>query len=103
LRQSVTELVDGEVTFRIGEETIEASTGSFVFGPRDVPHTFTVRSGPARILFLLSPAGFEQFVYATSEPAKEHTLLPPPEGLPSQEEIEQLAALARQYGGELLI
>ncbi|CAN5210149.1 hypothetical protein BH24ACT17_BH24ACT17_04060 [soil metagenome] len=52
---------------------------------------------------ILSPAGFEEFVYATSEPAKERTLPPPPEGPPSEEEMEQLRALARQYGGELLV
>jgi quercetin dioxygenase-like cupin family protein len=96
-------VLEGEVTFQIGEETIEASAGSFVFGPRDVPHTFTVNSGPARILFLLSPAGFEKFIYATSEPAKERTLPPAPEGPPSEAEMEQLGALARQYGSELLV
>ena len=58
-------VLDGEVTFRIGDETIEASAGSFVFGPRDVPHTFTVHSGSARLLFLLSPGGFEEFIYAS--------------------------------------
>jgi quercetin dioxygenase-like cupin family protein len=96
-------VLEGEVTFQIGEETIEASAGSFVFGPRDVPHTFTVHSGPARILFLLSPPGFEEFIYATSEPAKERTLPPAPEGPPSEAEMEQLGALARQYGSELLV
>jgi hypothetical protein len=67
------------------------------------PHRYTVDSGPARLLYILSPAGFEEFVYATSEPAKERTLPPAPEGPPSEAEMEQLRALARQYGGELLV
>jgi hypothetical protein len=71
-------------------------------GPKDIPHRYTVDSGPARILFVLSPAGFEDFIYATSEPAKERTLPPPPEGPPDEAEMEQLGALARQYGAELL-
>ena len=96
-------IIEGELTFRIGEKTIKASPGSFVFGPKDVPHTYTVDSGPAKLLFVLSPAGFEEFVYATSELAKERTLPPPPEGQPSEEEMEQLRALARQYGAELLV
>jgi hypothetical protein len=62
-----------------------------------------VHSGPARLLYLLSPAGFEGFIYATSELAKERTLPPQPEGPPSEAEMEQLSALARQYGGELLV
>jgi quercetin dioxygenase-like cupin family protein len=96
-------ILEGEVTFEIGEQTIKASPGSFVFGPKDVPHRYTVESGPARLLFLLSPAGFEEFIHATSEPASERTLPPPPEGPPSEAEMEQLGAVARQYGCELLV
>jgi mannose-6-phosphate isomerase-like protein (cupin superfamily) len=96
-------VLEGELTFQIGDKMIEAGPGSFLFGPKDVPHTFTVHSGPARLLFLLSPAGFEEFIYATSEPAQKLTLPPQPEGPPSEAEMEQLRALARQYGGELLV
>ncbi len=58
-------VLEGELTFEVGEETIKASPGSFLFGPKDVPHRYTVESGPARMLFLYSPAGFEEFNYAT--------------------------------------
>jgi hypothetical protein len=75
--------------------------GSFVFGPKGVPHTYRVDSGPARILFILSPAGLEEFIYATSEPAKSRTL-PPSEVPPDESEMERLSALARQYGAEIL-
>ena len=96
-------VLEGELTFEIGDETIKASPGSFLFGPKDVPHRYTVDSGPARMLFVLSPAGFEEFIYATSEPAKERVLLPAPEGPPDEAEMEQLGAVARQYGCELLV
>jgi quercetin dioxygenase-like cupin family protein len=96
-------VLEGELTFEVGEETIKATPGSFLFGPKDVPHRYTVESGPAKLLFVLSPAGFEEFIYATSEPAKERTLPPQPEGEPSEAEMEQLGAIARQYGAELLI
>jgi quercetin dioxygenase-like cupin family protein len=96
-------VLEGELTFEVGEETIKASPGSFVFGPKDLPHRYTVESGPARMLFLLSPAGFEEFIYATSEPAKERTLPPPSKGEPSEAEMEQLGAVAREYGAELLV
>ncbi len=70
-------ILEGELTFQVGDETIKASPGSFLYGPRDVPHGYTVDSGPARMLFLLSPAGFEEFIYASSEPAKEpHSAAP---------------------------
>ena len=95
-------VLEGEVTFEVGEEKIKASAGSFVFGPKGVPHRYTIESGPARMLFLLSPTGFEEFIYASSEPARERTL-PRPEGPLSEAEMEQLATLARRYGGELLV
>ena len=95
-------VLEGEMTFQIGEQTIRARPGSFLFGPKDVPHTYTVHSGPAKLLFILSPPGFEQCVYATSESAKERTLPPSPEGPPSDEEMEQLGAIVRQYGCEVL-
>jgi mannose-6-phosphate isomerase-like protein (cupin superfamily) len=69
-------ILEGEVIFEVGDETIKASPGSFVFGPKDVPHRYTVESGPARILFVISPAGFEELIYATSEPARVHPTRP---------------------------
>src|ERR671912_1299965 len=96
-------ILEGELTFQVGDETIKASPGSFLFGPRDVPHRYTVESGPARLLFVLSPAGFEELIYATSEPAKERPLPPQPEGPPSEAEMEQLRAVARQHGARLLV
>ena len=95
-------ILEGELTFEVGGETIKASPGSFIFGPRGIPHRYTVDSGPARLLYILSPAGFEELIYATSEPAK--TLTPPPAGPPEPDptEMEELNALVRQYGCELL-
>jgi mannose-6-phosphate isomerase-like protein (cupin superfamily) len=95
-------ILEGELTFQIGDQTVKASPGSFVFGPRGVPHSYRVDSGPARLLFILSPAGFENFIHASSEPAKSRTLPPPPEGEPEAAEMEWLAALAQEYGAEIL-
>ena len=38
-------VIEGEVTFWVGGETIVAPAGSFVYGPRDVPHTFVITLG----------------------------------------------------------
>jgi quercetin dioxygenase-like cupin family protein len=35
-------ILEGDVTFEVGGTTIEASAGDYVFGPRDIPHRFTV-------------------------------------------------------------
>src|SRR5688500_13111646 len=31
-------ILEGDVTFEVGDETIEATAGDFVFGPRNIPH-----------------------------------------------------------------
>ncbi len=55
-------LLEGELTFRVGESTIHASAGAFVLIPRGAVHTFAnPGSKPARCLVLLSPGGFEKF------------------------------------------
>ncbi len=35
-------VIDGELTLWVGGEVIVAPAGSFVYGPRDIPHTFFV-------------------------------------------------------------
>ena len=47
--------------FWVGGHVISAPAGSFVDGPRDIPHTFMVSSEQARFLLVTEPAGFEAF------------------------------------------
>lgn len=55
-------ILEGRWGFRLGDETVYAEPGDFVFKPRDVWHTFwNAGDAPARILEIISPAGFEQF------------------------------------------
>lgn len=93
-------VIEGEVTFWVGGTTIVAPAGSFVYGPRDVPHTFLVTSSPtARFLMVTEPAMFADFVRALSVPAQELTL-PPASVTPPDE--ERLVATAAEWGMEIL-
>jgi quercetin dioxygenase-like cupin family protein len=96
-------ILEGDVTLEVGDTTIEASAGDYVFGPRDVPHRFTVGDQGCRMLFVLLPGGIEDVIRATSEPAPTHTLPPPPETEPTPEEIERLKAIVKEHGYELLL
>jgi quercetin dioxygenase-like cupin family protein len=96
-------ILEGDVTFEVGDTTIAASAGDYVFGPRDIPHRFTVGERGCRMLFILVPGGIEDVIRATSEPAASRTLPPPPEREPSAEEIEQIKATVKEHGYELLI
>src|SRR5256712_3908771 len=69
-------VTEGELTFWVGGERIEAKAGSFVYGPREIPHTFVVASPQARFLLVAEPAGLENFMRALSEPAQALTLPP---------------------------
>jgi quercetin dioxygenase-like cupin family protein len=96
-------ILEGEVTFEVGGETIEAGAGDYVFGPRDIPHCFTVGDQGCRMLFILVPSGIEDVIRATSEPAPSRTLPPPPDEEPTAEEVERLKAVVREHGYELLV
>ena len=78
---------------------IPAPVGTFVYGPRDIPHTFFVNSPQARFLLVTEPGGFENFVRAMAEPAQSLTLPPDSSQPPSPEE---LTATAAEYGIEIL-
>ena len=95
-------ILEGEMTFYVGDQTIKARPGSFLFGPKDVPHAFRVDSGPARLLFIFSPAGMEGFIRESSEPARSLSIPPQPEEPPDEAQMERLAAIAARYGGEIL-
>lgn len=92
-------VTEGALTFWVGGEVIEAPAGSFVYGPRDIPHTFIVSSPQARFLVVTEPAGFERFVRAMGEPAMTPTI-PPPAAPPS--DLAPLVAAAAEYGIEIL-
>jgi quercetin dioxygenase-like cupin family protein len=92
-------VTEGELTFWAGGEVVVAPAGSFVYGPRDVPHTFSVTSDQARFLLVTEPAGFEGFMRALSEPAQALTL-PPPALQPPAPEL--MIATAAEYGIEIL-
>jgi quercetin dioxygenase-like cupin family protein len=56
-------VLEGTLTFHLGEETAEASPGTFVCVPPGTVHTFSNQSqAPVRFLNLNTPAGFEHYM-----------------------------------------
>ena len=92
-------VLDGDATFQIGETILEAHAGDYAFGPRDIPHRYTVGDAGCRMLFILTPGGFEDLVIAMSEPARARTLPPPSTEEPDMVQVE---AIAEARGGEVL-
>ncbi len=85
-------VLEGEYEFRVGDQTVRAAPGTFVFGPRGIPHTFKcVGTRPGKVQVIISPPGFERFFEELDVLAKEG---PPDMG--------QVIALAGKYGVEVL-
>lgn len=92
-------VLEGDVTFDVGGTTITATKGDYAFGPRDVPHSYRVGQSGCRMLFILTPAGFEDLVRQMSVPAEGRTLPPGPQEPPG---IEGLGELVASYGCEIV-
>ena len=90
-------VLEGSVTVRVGDQTVELSAGQHAFGPRDIPHKFKVGPDGARMLWVLTPGGFEDFVEEVSVPAETPTV-PPPHVVPP----ENAAEIVLKHGNELL-
>jgi len=94
-------VLEGSVTYQIGEQEIEAGAGDFVLGPRDVPHRFKTGPDGARVLFLLTPSGLEGLIREQSVPATQRTL--PPAGAVPPPDLDRMRQIAVSYGCELLV
>jgi mannose-6-phosphate isomerase-like protein (cupin superfamily) len=90
-------VLDGAVTIEVGDETVELTAGQHAYGPRDVPHKFTVGPDGAKMLWVLTPGGFEDLVEQASVPAERPTV-PPPSVVPPADAAE----IVLRYGNELL-
>jgi quercetin dioxygenase-like cupin family protein len=93
-------VLEGTISYRIGDTRILASAGHTVLAPKGIPHGFTVTSrDPAHYLVVYSPAGFEGFIRESSQPAQALSLPPPPDGPPDAAMLQRMGSLmATKYG-----
>jgi quercetin dioxygenase-like cupin family protein len=75
-------LLEGELKILLGDRTFTAKPGDFVLVPRGIVHTFS-RAGTesAKMLVIISPAGFEKFFEEIAGPP----------------DLEKVMALAPKY------
>jgi quercetin dioxygenase-like cupin family protein len=87
-------IIEGEYTVIIGDEVIAGVPGTWVWGPRDVPHGYQVHSPHGRHIGVTTPAGFEAFFEEVADLATPSTN--------PQNAMSQLVTVAARYGVELL-
>jgi mannose-6-phosphate isomerase-like protein (cupin superfamily) len=80
-------VLDGTVTIEVGDQTVVLDPGQHAFGPRDVPHRFTVGPDGAHMIWVLTPGGFDAFVDEVSVSADTPTV-PPASVMPPADAAE---------------
>ena len=86
-------VLEGRVGALLGDDVVYGEPGDLIFKPRGEWHTFwNAGEEPARLLEIISPAGFEHYF-------EELTELPP--DLDRDERVKTIAAIAERYGLEM--
>jgi len=94
-------ILDGELTFRVGDETIRATAGDFVHVPRETIHYFRNEGTmPAKVLITYSPAGLEKLFEEVFDPVTDPSAPPPPM---TEESIARFMAVESRYGLETVL
>ena len=89
-------VINGQITYLAGGQTMVATAGSLVYIPRGTVHGFRVDSDTAEILNSYTPAGFERSILELAEPAPARTL--PPMGRPMIHNRATVMALFVEVG-----
>ena len=87
-------ILDGDLTFLVGEDIRTAHSGDFVFVPRNTRHAFRVDSATAKFLNGYTPASLEAAVVELALPAPERVI--PPKGATPMPQLS--AEQLRRYG-----
>lgn len=90
-------VIEGEILFRQGDEEFVRGAGSWVWGPRGVPHAFKVQSESARALILVTPGGFERMFEVGGVPVSES-----PEPPVQDYDPEAAVAMSKRFGFEVV-
>ncbi|MGN7824254.1 cupin domain-containing protein [Chitinophaga sp. 22536] len=92
-------LLEGEITFHIGEQCIHGKSGDSVFAPRMVPHHFALTTPTARFLTLITPGHFLDYFVEFSTPCTDMPQVSQNPGMPPPAYLENMARqLTQKYG-----
>jgi quercetin dioxygenase-like cupin family protein len=82
-------VLQGEFAFTVAGQTIRATVGTFIAGPRDIPHTFrNIGSTDARLLLIVIPGAFADYFLQV-------------DGIPD-EDVDKIRELCNRFGVEVI-
>lgn len=92
-------VLEGEITFQIGDQRLVAAAGTFANMAVGTQHSFKNESSkPAKMLISVAPAGLEKMFFEVGQPVDPGATAAP---LPTKADIEKLLAVAPRYGIEI--
>lgn len=95
-------ILEGQVSYRAGEETFELDDGCFIYLPRSVPHAFRIRGNkPTRFVAFTAPGGLMGLYDEVGIPAPERRL-PGADGQSPEVELPKWAEVGPRYGLEVV-
>jgi quercetin dioxygenase-like cupin family protein len=96
-------VLEGRLTFYVGDEVLEAGPGAFVFLPHGVPHSYALATDEVRMLGIVAPGGLEGHFRDPrfAEPAEAPTL-PPSAGAPDAAVLGEMAEDLAGYDTEVV-
>ncbi len=68
-------VLEGTLTFRFSDRTIEAAAGTTVFVPAGVPHTYYEAAGPTRYLIIMTSQLRKMIAVLHGAPRRDHNAI----------------------------
>ncbi len=93
-------ITEGEITFFIGDDIVQATNGDTVFLPKNVPHHFVITSDVLKAVVMATPGRIEHFFRSLSFPYDGEEI-PVPE-IPTQKEVDHFVNQTHAYGMEFV-
>jgi quercetin dioxygenase-like cupin family protein len=92
-------VIEGQITFKVDKQTIEAKPGRFVNVPPNVLHSFKNETNEvARLIIILSPPGLKQLFVEVGLEVSDINIKPQPF---TNEQKQKLPSILSKYGMEI--
>jgi quercetin dioxygenase-like cupin family protein len=94
-------ILEGTLSFQVGDRKIQAARGDFVHVPRGTVHAFRNEgTAVAKVLITYSPAGVEELFQEVFDPVTDRSAPPPPS---TEESVARFLAVESKYGLESIL
>jgi quercetin dioxygenase-like cupin family protein len=90
-------VLEGEITFFVDDEVVQASAGAWIYLPRGVPHSLRVESDDARTLWFVAPGAFMSFFSETFPRATDASSSPP-----RPPDFDRITAALAEFGVQIV-